>query len=138
MTIELDRGAHTLRCPSLLEAVDILAEIEGLTDAVQLAAGAELAQISDAIGIIRSAGPRALRALGALIGISWQHAEVDLEASAGADLMSYGADVYQELHEAGYTFSDLALLAGALVAEVWKQAQLEEEVTARLSTFRDN
>jgi hypothetical protein len=52
---------------------------------------------------------------GATVGLCWSHETLDLETPAPADIapaavLAYGRAVCDELHEGGYTTSDVALL----------------------------
>jgi hypothetical protein len=124
-----DKGEHHLQIPSLLAVAKLVKVLKRSHLAVfaGMSGGVSSAGI---LNLIKESGPEMAGALGALLGLSWRHEAFELEAARGSDdeLLAYGEAVYEELHAAGYTLSDLAGLSLTVARAVWEQAQLSDEV----------
>lgn len=71
---------------------------------------------------------------GALVGLCWSHANQDLETNQKdySDLESYGEEVFEELHEAGWHLEQIQTiwidLVGRLVDSFVSQKEVAERV----------
>lgn len=110
--VELDSGSHAMRSPSPTMSGAVLTLVEEsklradalkrlADDPSRRRAGADLGDV--------------FAIHGATVGVCWAHEGLDLETPAPTDatpaaMLAYGRAVYEELHEAGYTTTDVALL----------------------------
>ena len=67
-----------------------------------------------------------------LVGAAWHHEKWDLEAVDKGDLLAYGDEVFEELHDAGYRFEWMLLLSSIVITEIANLAVISEEVRNRL------
>jgi len=87
------------------------------------------------LSVLKDSGPEVIAALAALIGLAWYHEDQDLETVRSPDLLAYGEQVYEELHDEGYTLSEISALALVLVRAIWEHSQLSAEVQDRAGFF---
>jgi len=132
--VELESGTHVLKTPSLVAMADLLAASDDLP-ALLISTAGGVDNVNDALGLLSQGGPRALRAVGALVGMAWHHPTLDLESEQGASPLEWGGAVYDELHAEGYSFSDIVCLALVVLSEVWAQSQISAEVATRANFF---
>ena len=125
-----ERGDVHLQIPSLLIVAKL---VKGLQRShLTLVAGMAGQLTPNAmLGLLKESGPELAAVLGALVGLAWRDEELELEAVRGPDLIVYGEDVFEELHRAGYTLSELALLALTVIQAIWEHSQLSAEVQTR-------
>jgi hypothetical protein len=72
------------------------------------------------------------RATGAIIGSAWHHEKWDLESLNAGDMLAFGEDVFEELHDAGYRFEWMLLISSIIITEIGKLAAINKEVRDRL------
>lgn len=131
MVVEMERGPHHMRIPSLM-AVSKL--VKGLKKAhVAVLASMQHGGVSNTamLSILKESGPELAAALGALVGMGWYHETYDLETQKSPDVLAFGEAVYEELHGEGYTLSDIGILALTVIRAIWDHSQLTSEVQAR-------
>lgn len=138
-----ERVEYVLRVPSLHQ----VATLQEIVDEQQRRAFFALAAIwggGAPIGVVaealRTGGRGMVELAGALIGVSWRDPLVGLQtpqplAWDPERARAYGAAVFEELHEEGWTLSAVTMCVLALVAEIGKAATLEEEVREQAAFF---
>lgn len=134
----------TLRTPGL-HRVGLLAKLltpEQGREAMLLAmASGPSPNVVVIVQALQSVGAELVELLGAAIGSAWADPTYALETPQPADwarrehIRAYGAAVYEELYEAGWSFSQMLALALALFEQVSEAARFEREVQERLSFF---
>lgn len=124
------RGVHDLRLPwpVYTAAVFRLLQEAGITELMDPAVAARRPGAQAAVW----------RACGVAIGTAWQHREQALDADVdafGDDLAAYGAAVMDELHEEGYSGTEIAALHGAVIRRMSESLHSSEEVAKRAAFF---
>ena len=80
--------------------------------------------------------PNSLAVIGMLIGEAWRDQVWELEAlHKGLEGLALGRAVYEELHDDGYTFSQILALYFTIMSAVTDHIQLSEEAAERASFF---
>ena len=125
-----ERGDVHLQIPSLLSVARL---VKGLQRSHLTLVAGMAGQLTPTamLALLKESGPELAAVLGALVGLAWRHEELELETTRGADLIVYGEDVFEELHGAGYTLSELAGIALTVIQAIWEHSQLSAEVQAR-------
>ncbi len=77
--------------------------------------------------------PEQLAVMGLLIGMCWHHKDQQLDATG--DGLEYGAEVYEELHAAGYTLNQVSNLYLVLTQAIAQHTMLSKEVIQRAAFF---
>ena len=73
---------------------------------------------------------------GALIGSAWYDSNLELETEIGdGEYLVWGAAVFEELHHAGYTLEEIALMGALIGGRVYEHSQMRKEVQERLRFF---
>ena len=81
------------------------------THLILLVSMAQQSKATNILTALKEGGEEDAAAVGCLVGLSWVHQTLLLDVVSpkrGDDLLAYGEDVYEELHEAGYTLSEVA------------------------------
>jgi hypothetical protein len=133
--IEIGRGVHQMKAPSLHSMATLLGAASGLATVLAAIEGG-VSDVRGAVDVLARGGPDLLSALGALIGLGWAHEVLDLETENAGNVLEYGAAVYEELHSAGYSLDDIAGLGLGLLAAVWDQTKISEETRNRAAFFQ--
>ena len=116
LRVEIEgRGEHAFRIPSMPVAVDMVTDARDAVDEQDAARRTT----------------RMLYAGAAFVGETWWHPTEALETVKRKDVESYGREVYEELHEAGYKSSEILELVNRVGAAVRDSALMRDEVEAR-------
>jgi hypothetical protein len=98
--------------------------------------------VADRLSGLQRRDDTRLAATGAIVGLSWAHRDVELDAGqpqaadmTDPELIVYGRQVVEELHAEGYTFNALTLIAGAVWHHTTVSMRLTDEVKERLDFF---
>ena len=132
LKIELaDFGATTWRIPSMAKAARILSLLQS-SGVMEAAAAASTGQ--DIISLLGDRLPALFNCQGALLGVCWFHTDQDLETRVQAfkDLSSYGEEVYEELHEAGWEMGHVQTCFNELVQKVVESFISQKEVAEKV------
>lgn len=139
IVVELaERGDHHLRIPSMPKVARLVKQMKQ-THILLLVAMAQAKTTNDSkaasmMTAIKEGGPELTSAAGALIGIAWFHRQRVMVTEApkrNGDWLEYGEAIYEELHEEGYTLSEIGSLALTIMRAMWEHSQLTDEVQAR-------
>ena len=116
-------GEHTFRIPSQLGCMEVSRKI------------AKLQEKEDPAEIAF----RNLAQAGAMAGDMWCHPDFDLETDrrAARDDLTYGRQVHEELHEAGYSALDINQVLKGLSDRVRASVVGEEDVKKRADFSED-
>ena len=133
LTLEIEGiGNTSWRIPSLVKAARVLNMLQksGILDAAAEAEnGSEiLANLGDNLSSF-------LAAQGALLGICWFDCKEDLETpppKQKTDLMEYGEEVYEEMHEAGWQLGQVTEVFVALTESVTEAFITQKDVAERV------
>lgn len=136
-------GTVVLRVPSLhqLGRVARVLEREHLQPLMAVAVAVQKGgKLLDTLMAARHGAADAPAMLGAAVGIGWADPTLELETPMPADwdastLLPYGAGVFDELHEAGWSLSAILGGAVAVAAQIRELANLEGEVAERAGFF---
>jgi hypothetical protein len=131
------------RTPSLVE----LAKLGGVMGreqlkSVWLVAGAVQggSSLVDALLAARAGAGDAFGLVGAVVGVAWADPALELETVRPAEwtpetLASFGAAVFEELHESGWKLGQVVAAALAVAEQVSELATFEGEVQERIRFF---
>ena len=134
LVVDMNGSDHHFRVPPPHAGLELMQEFGTPQIAALLALGSQLDE-SDPMtvfGTIQSAGPSLLYIIGALIGDSWRHRHMDLEAVRDGDTAAFGRAVLEELHDSGYDLNWIVLLAIKLSKEIVAQSNVDLEAVKRL------
>lgn len=143
MTIDLaEHGVHAMCIPSGL-AISTLVKSMDETHLILLSSliqGGTSANPAEMLSLLKDAGPEVLCALGALIGMSWAGTTHTLTSKIpgpmqGPALLTYGGEVYEELHSEGYRLEAFLALGMTIMRAIWEQSQFTQEVSLRAAFF---
>jgi hypothetical protein len=126
-----DLGRHDLKIPSVFVVTKLLNALDKLHIAALVSLSSKSVGSAELLTLAKEAGPEMAALLGAVIGKAWNHADQALESVDDGDLMVYGEAVFEELHEAGYSFDSLVMLGLTVVRAIWEQSQLSQEAKDR-------
>jgi hypothetical protein len=123
-----------LRAPSLPAASALMKSISQDQQAQLLGIARRAGAESNLLAMLLVAD-EVLPLLAALVGIAWADPGIELEAARdeGEPLERYGARVYEEMHEAGWSVEHVVKCATAVVNEVLQASAIDREVAARLA-----
>ena len=93
---------HVFRSPSMLVSMELFGAVDQAVLLGFVAATGEAMTVGTLLHLVKNGGPDIMRALGYLIGVSWEHPTLELETPRGGGVLEYGAAVFEELHGAGY------------------------------------
>jgi hypothetical protein len=125
-----------LRIPSLHQS----AQLASALDRSELVRLAPLLSGRTPLTALVAAGPAILEMMGALIGLAWADPVLQLSTPAPRDLSAgsvrpYGAEVYEELHEAGWPLSRMLAATMVVLRETAAASAIEQEVQELASFF---
>jgi hypothetical protein len=148
LEVEVQGTPHHFRIPSPLAMSKLLKSIEGqalgtLIQAARLEAGQEVEGLEGLtmddpqamLAFAAAGGMELMTAAAALWGLAWNHKSLDLETPANRNLVTYGDAVYEELHEKGYTLSEIFQVALGIHARSREQWALAEGVWEKVRFF---
>lgn len=86
------------------------------------------------VGLVSTMGGDFVAALGALIGLAWEHPDQALEAeyTRTADLLEYGEAVWDELTAAGYSDREIYGMGVLLLGRVYESMSIDREAAVKL------
>ncbi len=105
--------------------------------AVLLSAAGKATDPAVMLRLYAEVGPDMGSLLGYFVGVAWRHRDLDLEAADDtklrrSDPLAWGEEVIDELHEAGWTMTDM-VATGALIVQHWiETVEVEEGVADRV------
>jgi hypothetical protein len=143
LQVDLPSGVHHFRLPSMLKVSKMLkgAGSKHLAALMVIGKMIDSGNSAGALAMLQSSGTEGLSVMGALVGISWFHENLELETPRNdSDFLAYGEDVYEELHEEGYDTIKLLLIAGYLTKNIAESLKFDGEVAEKLgftSTVQD-
>lgn len=98
-----EHGRIDFRKPSAAQMPKLQKVVEAVDRDKLLAAakanGGEITVAGDVLG-----------AQGAVVGLFWAHRDFDLVAKPGDDLIAFGQEVFEELHEGGFDLIDITTM----------------------------
>lgn len=141
------RGMHWLRAPSHAQLAQLISVTQYAPLAVVAMAASE--DFNTQLAMFHQAGDEIGELAGALIGFAWFHESLDLDTHTAKPIRppgkrpdytpycAYGAAVYEELHEAGYTLQEIAGMLVAILGTIAAATSVSDEVVER-ATFLVN
>ncbi len=134
LTLEVDGDAIDCRILSIAKCAKVLQMLQksGIMEAYQKSG-------EDGEALIATLGdrlPSLFACQGALLGLCWAHRGQDLEATPGgySTLESFGEEVFEELHEAGWKLEYVQSVWTELIARLTDSFIDQKEVTEK-ATF---
>lgn len=136
-----DREDHVFRTPSLLTGMKlfkIMDKANLLAFAAQAGKAGKAASPQTMFALMREAGPEVIQALGYLIGVSWHHPllELDAKESDYKEPLAFGEAVFEELHGEGYDLNQIVMMALCVAANWINRNKVSEEATEKADFFQ--
>lgn len=134
--VRLPSGTYHFVLPSQRSVWSALQKIPGDGAAKVIGALDSAGIEADTFGVLMAAwGDSVAAALGYLIGRTWHHTTLDLEAVAGDDLGAFGLAVWDELEASGVPYAEVVSLGVALLKTVVDATKLDVEGLRRADFF---
>lgn len=128
--------AFTMRAPSLHKVGVLLKAVSTEQQSRLLGLGALVARGESMLQLAATA-PDVLELFAGLVGVAWADPEFELDTPpwTEGDPAAYGAAVYEELHEQGWSLKQIVSVALAIVNEIGNASEIDAEVRRQAERF---
>lgn len=134
--VRLPSGTYHFVLPSQRSIWSALQKIPGDGAAKVITALDSAGIEADTFGVLMAAwGDSVAAALGYLIGRTWHHVDLDLDAALGDDLAAFGLAVWDELEAAGIPYAEVVALGCAVLRTIVDATKVDVEGLRRADFF---
>ncbi len=134
--VRLPSGVYHFVLPSQRSVWSALQKIPGDGAAKVIGALDSAGIEADTFGVLMAAwGDSVAAALGYLIGRTWYHVDLDLDAVPGDDLGAFGLAVWDELEASGIPYAEVVALGCAVLRTIVDATKVDVEGLRRADFF---